>query len=176
MDAGFFWGLFLVLAGVILLLRFVLNIDFPLIKTLIGLFFVLLGVRILFGKTFMERIEGKESNVIFSEQSIHLKDLSKREFNVIFGKSDIDLTDLNRGTLPAKMKINTIFGSATVYVPEDLPLIIYTDAVFSNAKLPGGNSSVFGRTSYKSPGIEKDTPYLEIKFDVVFGSVAVMVK
>jgi predicted membrane protein len=176
MDAGFFWGLFLVLAGVVLLARIVFNIDFPLFKVLVGLFFILIGIRILFGKSFMETLGSKENEVIFSDQSLHLTDISKKEYNVIFGKSDVDLTDLNRENLPARMKINTVFGSTTLYVPEDLPLIIYSDAVFSNAKLPGGNSSVFGRTSYKSPGIEKDTPYLEIKFDVVFGSVAVLVR
>lgn len=174
MDAGFFWGLFLVIAGLTLIIRYVLNIEFPLFKILIGLFFILLGLKIVFGKSFFKFHTFKDNEVIFSEQVIKLTDFEKEEYQVIFGKSEIDLTGITLDQLPARLKVNTIFASTVIYVPNDLPLEIYTDAVFSNAKLPGGNSSVFGRTSYKTPGIESGSPSLELKLDVVFGSVSVL--
>ncbi len=174
MDAGFFWGLFLVVVGITLLLRYVLNIDFPLFKILVGLFFILLGLKIVFGKSLFNIHSTKENEVIFSEQVIQLTSFEKREYNVVFGKSEIDMTDVTVDKLPARLKVSTVFGSTVIYIPEDLPVEIYTDAVFSNAKLPGGNSSVFGRTSYKSPGLEVGSPSLELKLDVVFGSVTVM--
>lgn len=176
MDAGIFWGLFLVIAGLTLITRYVLNIEFPLFKILIGLFFILLGLKIVFGKSFFKFHNFKDNEVVFSEQFIKLTDFEKEEYQVIFGKSEIDLTEITLNQLPARLKVNTIFASTVVYVPNDFPLEIYTDAVFSNAKLPGGNSSVFGRTSYKSPGIEPGAPSLELKLDVVFGSVTVMKK
>lgn len=176
MDAGFFWGLFLVVAGITLLVRYVLNVDFPLFKILAGLFFILLGLKIVFGKSFFTIHSTKENEVIFSEQVIQLTSIDKREYNIVFGKGEIDLTGITIDKLPAKLKVSTVFGSTVIYISEDLPIEIYSDAVFSNAKLPGGNSSVFGRTSYKSPGLEAGSPSLEMKLDVVFGSVSVMKK
>lgn len=176
MDAGFFWGLFLVIAGLTLITRYVLNIEFPLFKILIGLFFILLGLKIVFGKSFIKFSNFKDNEVIFSEQSIKIAAFDKDEYNVIFGKSEMDLTEITVEQLPARLKVSTVFASTVIYIPNDLPMEIYTDAVFSNAKLPGGNSSVFGRTSYKSPGIEPGAPSLELKLDVVFGSVTVMKK
>jgi predicted membrane protein len=174
MEAGFFWGLFLVLVGLVLLAKYVLHIDFPLLKILVGLFFVLLGLKILFGKSFFTEINNRD--VLFSERYFKPEEIEKREYNVIFGKAEMDLSRLEVELSPAKLKVSTVFGSTVIYLPKDLPVAIYNDAVFSNAKLPGGNSSIFGRTSFKTPGLETGTPYLELKLDVVFGSVSVMVR
>lgn len=174
MDTGFFWGLFLVLAGLTLLARYIFNIEFPLFKILLGLFFILLGVKIIFGKKFISGISSKDNAILFSEQVINISSIENEEYNVIFGKSEMDLSEISIEKLPAKLKVNTVFASTVIYVPRNLPMVIYNDAVFSNAKLPGGNSSVFGRTSYKTPGIEPGMPFLELKLDVVFGSVSVM--
>lgn len=176
MEAGFFWGLFLVLVGLVLLARYVLNIDFPLIKILVGVFFILLGLKILFGKSVFTVINSRDEEVLFSERYFKLDEIEKREYNVIFGKAELDLSKLEVEQSPARLKVSTVFGSTVIYLPGDLPVAIYNDAVFSNAKLPGGNSSIFGRTSYKTPGLEEGVPYLELKLDVVFGSVSVMVR
>ena len=50
MGAGIFWGAFLLLLGVALIVKVVFNVDFPVFKVLIGIFLVLLGLKVIFGK------------------------------------------------------------------------------------------------------------------------------
>ncbi len=176
MDSGFFWGLFLVIAGLVLMVRYVFNIEFPLFRVLTGLFFILFGLKIIFGQSWFTKPGYLGNEIIFSEKAIKPISFDKKEYIVVFGKSEIDLTGISVEDLPAKLIVNTVFASSKVYIPEGLPVVIYSDVVFGNAKLPGGNSSIFGREAYRSPGLEKDTPVLEIKLDVVFGSLAVMKK
>ena len=54
-----------------------------------------------------------------------------------------------------------------------LPLQIQTDAVFSGAKLPDGNTAAFGSSNYLSPSYNPNFPSLQLKIDVVFGGVTI---
>ena len=68
MGAGIFWGAFLLLLGVALIVKVVFNVDFPVFKVLIGIFLVLLGLKVIFGKFLVSPQHFKAEETVFSER------------------------------------------------------------------------------------------------------------
>ena len=173
MGAGLFWGAFLLLLGVALIIKVVFNVDFPVFKVLIGIFLVLLGLKVLFGRTFISERHFSPEETIFSERVYDNPD-SGKEYTVLFGKGVYDFTnvDLEQGSFRAK--VSTVFGGTQIIIPRDKPVRIQADAVFAGAELPDGNNAVFGTTVYESASYRQDSASIDIKVDVVFGGVQVI--
>ncbi len=173
MGAGVFWGALLILIGLALIIRFVFNVDFPVFKVLFAMFFIYIGLRILFGSFGFFRFESGPDDVFFSEREFYEPENNK-EYNVVFGQGNFDFTnvDLSRGNV--NIKIGVVFAGAKVKIDRDMPVKIIADAVFSGAELPDGSTAVFGTSSYQSETFHPDSNYLKIKLDVVFGGVEVM--
>ena len=51
MGAGIFWGAFLLLLGIALIIKVVFQVEFPVFKVVVGIFLVLIGLKVLFGRT-----------------------------------------------------------------------------------------------------------------------------
>lgn len=96
-----------------------------------------------------------------------------KEYNIIFGSSIIDMRDIDFSSKSKEIKINTIFGGSVLKIDEDTPVKIKADAAFGNADLPNGNTAAFGTAKYESETFSKDTNYLFVKVDVVFGDFKV---
>ena len=173
MGAGLFWGAFLLLLGVALIIKVVFNIDFPVFKVLVGIFFVLLGIKILFGRFGVSPRHFEPEETIFSERVYDDMDTGK-EYTVVFGKGVYDFTnvDLSKGSF--RTKISTVFGGSQIIIPRDKPVRIKADAVFAGAEMPDGNTAVFGSTLYESDTWSPDSVGIDIKVDVVFGGVQVI--
>jgi predicted membrane protein len=172
MGAGVFWGALLILIGLALIIRFVFNVDFPVFKVLLAMFFIYIGLRILFGSFSVFRWESRPDDVIFSERDFY-EPMNNKEYNVVFGQGNFDFTnvDLSRGNV--NVKIGTVFGSSKLKIDRNMPVKIVADAVFSGAELPDGSTAVFGTSSYQSETFNPDSNHLKIKLDVVFGGVEV---
>ncbi len=172
MGAGVFWGVLLILIGLALIIRFVFNVDFPVAKVMFALFFIYIGIRILFGSFGLFRFESGPNDVLFGEKEFFQPENNK-EYNVVFGQGNYDFTniDLSRGNV--NVKIGTVFGAAEIRIDRDMPVKIVADAVFAGAELPDGNTAVFGSSSYQSESYNPDSNHLKIKLDVVFGGVKV---
>lgn len=173
MGAGLFWGAFLLLLGVALIIKVVFNVDFPVFKVLIGIFLVLLGIKVLFGKTLISSHHFKAEETIFNEQ-VYDNPESGKEYSVVFGKGVYDFTnvDLEQGSF--RVKVSTVFGGTQIIIPGDKPVRIQADAVFAGAELPDGNNAVFGTSIYESESWSPDTASIDIKVEVVFGGVQVI--
>ena len=173
MGAGVFWGVLLVLIGFALIIRFVFNVDFPVFKVLFAMFFIYIGLRILFGSFGLFKFESGPDDVLFAEREFYEPENNK-EYNVVFGQGNFDFTnvDLSRGNV--NIKIGIVFAGAKVKIDRNMPVQIIADAVFSGAELPDGSTAVFGTSSYQSETFHPDSNYLKIKLDVVFGGVEVM--
>ncbi len=173
MGAGLFWGAFLLLLGVALIIKVVFNVDFPVFKVLVGIFLVLLGLKVLFGRTFISERHFSPEETIFNERVYDNPD-SGKEYTVLFGKGVYDFTnvDLEQGSFRAK--VSTVFGGTQIIIPRDKPVRIQADAVFAGAELPDGNNAVFGTTVYESASYRQDSASIDIKVDVVFGGVQVI--
>jgi predicted membrane protein len=173
MGAGLFWGAFLLLLGIALVIKVVFNIDFPVFKVLIGIFLVLLGIRMIIGRTIISPDHFKPEETIFGER-VYDNPESGKEYSVIFAKGVYDFTnvDLSRGSY--NTKISTVFGGAQVIVPKDKPVRVKADAVFAGAELPDGNTAVFGSSVYENDLWSSESSGISIKVDVVFGGVQVI--
>ena len=173
MGAGLFWGAFLLLLGIALIIKVVFHVDFPVFKVLVGIFLILLGIKILFGKVFISPRHFNPEDTIFNER-VYDNPESGKEYTVLFAKGVYDFTnvDLEKGNFHAK--ISTIFGGCQVIIPRDKPVRIKADAVFAGAELPEGNTAVFGSTIFESDSWSPDSTSIDIKVDVVFGGVQVI--
>ena len=162
----------LILIGLALIIRFVFNVDFPVIKVLIAMFFIYLGIRILFGSFGMFRFETGPDDVIFNEREF-VRPEHNKEYNIVFGKGNFDFTDVDLSEGNVNVKIGTVFGATEIRIDPDMPVKIVADAVFAGAELPDGNTAVFGSSSYESESFRQDSNHLKIKLDVVFGGVEI---
>ena len=172
MGAGVFWGVLLILVGLALIIRFVFNVDFPLFKVLFALFFIYIGLRILFGGFGLFRFETGPDDVLFGEREFFQPETNK-EYNVVFGKGNFDFTNVDLSQGNVNVKIGTVFGASEIRIPRDMPVRIVADAVFAGAELPDGNTAVFGSSTYLSESFHPDSNHLKIKLDVVFGGAQV---
>ena len=170
MGHGLFWGLFLIFVGLALIIKFVFDLDIPVLRIALAVFLIMIGIRLLLRNRWDWRMSPNESEVIFRETTFQGSDMDRSEYNVIFGQAVFDLTDLDSTNLPKTIRINTIFGESQVKVNEEMPLLISGDAVFAGAKLSSDNSTVFGELSFKSRTFEQQSHYLHIKSDVIFGA------
>ncbi len=171
MGSALFWGLLLIILGLSLVFRIVFNIDFPLIKIVIAFALIFLGIKMLFG-SFMGfsrvNVSGNDSDVIFGEKRYD-KFSNHKEYNVIFGKGVYDFRDYNLLQDAGRIKISSVFGSTEIKLNKNTPVRVKVDAAFAGVHLPNGNSTAFGTSVYESPGLDIESPYLELKLDVIFG-------
>ncbi|MFC2115901.1 LiaF domain-containing protein [Bacteroidota bacterium] len=172
MGTGIFWGVLLILIGLALIIRFVFNVDFPVVKVMFALFFVYIGLRILFGSFGFFKFETKSTDVLFSEKEFY-EPTNNKEYNVIFGQGNFDFTNIDLSQGNVNVKISTVFGGTEIKIDRDMPVRIVADAVFSGAEFPDGSTAVFGSSSYQTESFRPDTNHLKIKLDVVFAGVKI---
>lgn len=173
MGAGMFWGILLILIGLGIVIRVVFNIDFPIVKFIIAFFFIFLGIKILLGNFNFWKVRHDENTTMFGERRINGIDAEHKEYNVIFGSNVVDLRDIDLSQGSKEIEINVIFGSSDIKISEKTPVKIKAEAVFGSAQMPNGNTASFGSTQYKTESFSKDTNYLYIKADAVFGGFQV---
>lgn len=176
MGPAIFWGLFLIIIGFALIIKYVFDLDIPVVKIVIALFLIFLGIKLLVGKTRFVHISHKETDIIFSETRLNGKNITGNEYNVIFGKLVLDLRDLELSDLPKRLEINIIFGATEIIINNDLPIHVKVEAVFSGARMPNGNTATFGSTEYSTSSYNPSDKYLMIKNDVVFGGLEIKLK
>lgn len=169
MGAGLFWGIILIALGLSIIFKVIFGIS--IFRIVIAAAFILLGVIILVGKPSFHS-NRDDSDVIFGEKTYILSQIQNSEYNTIFGKTIYDFRNID--SLPPgkiKVKFNTVFGSAEILLPSNIPVQIKADAVFSAAKLPNGNTVAFGNASYRSATADTSSSTLYIETSVVFGGV-----
>lgn len=173
MGPPIFWGLFLIFIGFALIIKYVFDLDIPVGKIVIALFFIFIGIKLLVGKTNFFHTSQKETDIIFNDARLNGKDISSSEYNVIFGKLVLDLRDIELSDLSKRLEINTIFGATEIMINDSLPIHVKAEAVFSGAKLPNGNTVTFGSSEYSTSSYNPSDKFLLIKCDVIFGGLEI---
>lgn len=173
MGPALFWGLFLIFIGFALIIKYVFNLDIPVVKLVIALFLIFIGIKLLVGRTKFFHVSKNigETDVIFNEMRLNGKDINGSEYNVIFGKLILDLRDYELSDLPKKIEVNTIFGASEILINDNLPVHAKIEAVFSGAKMPNGSTVTFGDSEYSTSSFDPSDKYLMIKSAVVFGGM-----
>lgn len=171
MGAGLFWGLILIIIGLSIIFKVIFDIS--IFRIVIAVVFILIGIKILIGKPILKASMSADENVvIFGERTYKTVPVHGTEYNTIFGKTIYDLRDVKKlDELHTKLTFNTIFGSSEVILPDSIPVKIKTDAVFSGAIMPNGNTIAFGTSKYSSENIMTDAQLLDIEAHVVFGAM-----
>lgn len=110
-----FWGVFLLAAGIILLLKYAFNLPVASGKMIFGLFVLLVGVSLLMSN-FQWKTWGDKDTEVTSFGSRELTQTQGgKSYVVVFGSGDFDATKLEPGE---KVTINCIFGSCHIKLPK----------------------------------------------------------
>lgn len=169
LDGGIFWGLLLVIIGILVILRHVLHLNISIFRIVIAIIFIYIGISLIAGQ-FGTR---SSSNIIFSEGTIKSEILEK-EYNIVFGRGYIDLTSIAPSELNKSIKVATVFANTTLKIDHNMPIEIDADCAFGSTIMPDGTSVSFGDRVYRTPATSSSQSYLKIKTDTVFGVLEVI--
>lgn len=167
-----FWGIFLILLGIAVVLKAFWGINIPLVRTAFAILLICTGISMLAGGN---RWFYKHDNhtVMFGDSAFKAWKHHDREYEIIFGSGVIDLRQMKPGADQKKIEISTVFGSGTVLLDPNLPVEFKVDSVFAGASFPDGSNINFGEHTYRTPNFKPGEPYLEVEAEVVFGSLSI---
>ena len=165
-----FWGIFLIVIGLTIVVKVVFGINIPLMRIILALLLIYIGVSILLGGSCARK---SSPDVIFNESRIKVGEPAAK-YDIVFGKGEIDLTALKVKPGITRIKVNTVFGSGTIKLRSDQPVKIKLSSAFAGAKLPDKNLVSFGEYTYRSPGLDEGRDYLYIEASVVFGELEIV--
>ena len=176
-----FWGVALVVIGLLFLIQSIFKIDLPILRILLGVGIVYLGVKMIFGSfglevrgTKLEKV-ATATSVVFTEADLRSKSDNKvnRDFQTVFGTSKLDLSDLGPEELSEKIEVSAVFGKTQVTTPAGIPLVVETNTAFGSVNVRGDKTTAIGNGIYRTPGFQTDKPYLKIEANSVFGEVEI---
>ncbi len=162
------WGSLLVIFGIILILRNLLDIHFPVFKILIALVLIGIGIVLIMGRFGFRR---GENSTIFSESKLSYNP-SENSYGCFFGKLDLDLTTVDPA-IQKEIELLCTFGEVNVNISKDSRLVIESNTTFGETKIPDNREYNFGSGKYQSPNYSPDQPYLLLKTRCVFGSLKI---
>jgi hypothetical protein len=170
MGPGVIIGIIIILFGLSLLFKGV-----PFFRLAFGGLLIFWGVSIIIGGfghkwRWCHYHNSNPNNVVFGESKYSYNETIK-EYNVVFGKGDFNFRDMNLNNVSKDVAIHTVFGSTDVYLSKLVPTRITANSAFGEAKMPNGNSTAFGSITYRNEAFNADTAFLDLKVDVVFGSI-----
>lgn len=171
-----FLGIIIIVIGLSVLLGAIFGINIPIFKVLLGLFFLYLGIKVIFGSfnwKFDAEKRSSDHEAIFSKSEFQYpNNKNAKEYVTVFGSSQFDLSRAEKLEGPP-IEVVTVFGESRILVKKGAPLRIESNTVFAGAELPGKNISAFGKFQYATPGLKNEDPALELKVTTVFGHVIV---
>ena len=165
-SGTFFWGMYLIIIGVLFLLRQYFHMNIPVLRMALGAFLILAGLTFMFGQFHI----GDEHDTFFSDGGSQIVERSG-EHNIVFGSKTIDLTQLEPSDRIHHVEVNTIFSSAVVYLDPETSYRISGSSAFGSMVFPNGNTITFGEGSQTG---EAGKPVkLDLKVNTVFGKTNV---
>lgn len=168
--SGFFWGTFLILLGIVIILKVLFHIDIPLFRIFFAVLLIYFGIRLLLGGGWCRPWHA----VPFPETTVSAAGAGGNEYHVLFGRGVIDLTGVpvDQGTV--RKKIDTVFGSSVVKIDPSMPVLITVHSAFAGARMPDGNVISFGQYTYRSPAYKDGANALIADASVVFGELSIV--
>lgn len=164
MNQGIFWGIMIIIFGLILLIKQLFNLEFPVIKVFIGVFLVMLGIKLLFFKTLPLNGPSKGGDVVFGSKEMNfIEDI--REYNTVFGSLTLDMTELKE-SVSGRYEVNAVFGEANVLINDKTKVNLRSDVVLGSVEGPRPIEMFEFENNIDSNVIE-----IEIKASAVFGSI-----
>jgi predicted membrane protein len=172
LSSGVFWGAVIVLLGISMLLKAVFHIDVPVFRIIFGLIIIWFGISLMTGW----HGYASANTVVFSNLEVFPKENLKEGYSVVFGSARVDLSGADIKEKTVNVKLDTVFGETVIVVDKNMPIKVQVDSVFSGVRMPDGNTVAMGSMGYTSPGYKEGMNCLNIKADVVFGSLRIVGK
>jgi predicted membrane protein len=171
---GLFWGLLLVVVGLGIIINIVFGVHIPILKTLLALFLIFLGVKLLLGNWWSPWcFHGGKNEILLHERTITSLPGEHNEFDIVFGKGTFDLRNLSLNAPVTTLNVDTVFGGTEILLTKGTPVKIDADVAFGGATLPDQETGGFGRFTYQSENFKPAEKYLYIKASAVFGGVEI---
>jgi predicted membrane protein len=171
--SGMFWGVFLILIGVVMILNMIFGIRIPVFRILFALFLIFWGISMLTGINF----RGHGRNTAVFERKDIAADGTHNDYSVVFGKSTVDLSSVKLEDAVKRVRVSTVFGGSTVLIDKAMPVRIRISSAFAGARLPDGNVISFGDYTYMTDSLKPDTKaYLLVEASTVFGEMEIIAK
>jgi hypothetical protein len=166
---GLFWGIFFLVAGLIVLLKIVLNLRVSAGRLVFGVFVLMVGVSLLIGSPGWGSFRYNEENTtIFSSSAGDIEVSSPEPYLSVFGSVTYDASRLEPGQ---SASIKCVFGSCRVILPGGSSGVKVTaHSVFGSIRTPDGAESMFGTNTYEKQGDNA----INIDVACLFGSISVV--
>lgn len=171
-TSEFFWGAFLILLGVSIIIKTIFGIDIPIIRTIIAIFLMYLGFTMITGKR--KFFCNDKKTIAFDERTIKPGKV-ENFYSVMFGKGFIDLTDIEEPNKFKKVGIKTQFGETILKISKDIPTVVHAKVSFGSASFPNDEHISSGHFTYKNYA-DNVEPILEVDTYTTFGSLRVHLK
>ncbi len=164
-----FYGVLLILLGILLLVRYLFKIKIPVFLISVAIIIVFVGVSFFINGTDTEA----ENNIVFSRDKIISTVKPGSEYSFVFGSGTIDLTKTSHKNAGDKIRINSVFSNGVIKVNPQTPLIVRTHSLFAVTETPNNDLIILGNTNYQTNNFKKDADYIEVEAKVIFGKLAI---
>lgn len=187
-----FFGFFLLLIGVILVLNGLLGSAIPIARTIFAFFLLYVGFRIIFGTWLSafwshhtygtsqdNRVESyyirkEQAYIRITNEKIYGLSNPKFAFVTRTGNATIDLASLDLQTLiqiksPVEIYSKTRAGQTTFIIPANIPIEIHAETSWGETYLPNGTHKSGGTIVHRSH--QNESPLIIIYTEVRMGEV-----
>jgi len=166
-----FWGVFLLVFGLLALLKSYVDIQIPLFRLAVGVLLIWTGAVLLFGGGFA--VDAGPGTVVMQSRTVEVS--RSGEHSTVFGDATFRVAAPPVGT-DYHLQFNSVFSSTEIRVPRDVAVEVQSSSVFGSVTTPDGRSSFFGEQTYKKKtarGVESESPesVIFIEVNAVFSSV-----
>lgn len=178
-----FWGILLLVVGLLIIIQHVFNINLPIIKILVGVFLIYLGLKMIFG-SFGVKISGfgdaritTDTEVVFSESEFKINKTETGELNTkfttAFGNSKLDLINIDPKELKQPIQITNAFGRTTIKTNPEHAILAKISVGFGSVKIRGQKLGALGDIEYKSDNFAENPNVLRLEIENAFGDILV---
>lgn len=103
------------------------------------------------------------------------RDMNGHTGCAVFSKLMIDLEASPLGEAETSIGVFAVFGSAEVFVPDDVAIRVTGASIFGGVKVRGRElgSGVFGMNEYSTPGYSQSPRRLHIDATAIFGEIKI---
>lgn len=173
---GAFWGAFIVLLGVAVVLKAVFHVDLPVFSIFWGLFLIAIGVSLVLGGRMVGKGIRSDSAIVFGSGELAYEP-STTEYSMVFSSGRTDLGKAPAAGAPPTLKVNAIFAQNEVILSDKVDALLVIHTAFGATTLPDGSyASHFGETSWRTKAASKSAPKLRIEINTVFGQTELRFK
>lgn len=179
-----FWGILLLVVGLLIIIQHVFNINLPIIKILFGVLLIYFGLKLIFG-SFGVKISGfkntsisSDTEAVFAESEFKITNSDDGQINTkyttAFGNSRLDLTSINPNDLQEPIKITNAFGRTRIKTNPDHAILAKISVGFGTVKIRGQKLGSLGEIEYKSDNLSTNAnPPLRLEIDNAFGDIEI---